>query len=154
MLAQKPWHGQNSSMMFLIFIAVVFALGLFHRWEHRVMIADLKQVLPLLKTGAAEITAAQDWRLISQAEGYWTLRRAFHVPDRTAALRYAMPVLLAATMMIGLANIPMGIGYAVFCVTKWFGTDIQIKTAPLAEYAVQCAGIKIFGEPLESAPAE
>jgi len=141
-------------MTFIIFIAVVFALGFFHRWEHRVMIADLKQVLPLLKTGSTEIPVGQDWRIVSRTDRYWTLRRAFHVPDRAAAVRYAVPVLLAAVMMIGLANILLGMGYALFCAVKWFWVEINVKTDTPAAYTVQCAGIKIFGEPLESAPAE
>ena len=141
-------------MLFVLFIAVLFALGLFHRWEHRVMIADLKGVLPLLQAGAEPLPATQDWRVVSQGSGTWVLRRAFHVPDKTAALRYAVPVLLAAVMMIGLGNIPMGIAYAVICTLKWFAADTEVKTAPLAEYTVKLAGIKLFGEPLESVPAE
>lgn len=134
-------------MMFVLFIAVLFALGLFHRWEHRVMIADLKQVLPPLQTSGA-VPAAQDWRIVSQDADTWVLRRAFHVPDKTAAMRYAVPVLLAAVMMIGLANIPLGLAYAAFCTVKWFAVDIHLQAAPLPAYSVKLAGIKMFGEPL------
>lgn len=134
-------------MMFILFIAVLFALALFHRWEHRVMIADLKQVLPLLQAGTP-LPVTQDWRVVAQDGRAWVLRRAFHVPDKTAALRYAMPVLLAAVMMIGLANIPLGLGYAVFCAVKWFGTDIRLEALPTAAYRVELVGIKMFGEPL------
>ena len=134
-------------MMFMLFIAVLFTLALFHRWEHRVMIADLKLALAALQTSGA-LPAAQDWRAVSQSGGTWILRRAFHVPDKTAALRYAVPVLLAAVMMIGLANIPLGIGYVFFCAVKWFGTDIELQTAPVPGYGVKLAGIKMFGEPL------
>ncbi len=133
--------------MFVLFIAVLFTLGLFYRWEHRVMIADLRRALPALQADRT-LTAAHDWRIVSQGAGTWVLRRSFHVPDKTAAGRYAAPVLLAAVMMIGLGNIPLGLGYAAFCIIKWFAVDTELQASPLHAYSVKLAGIKMFGEPL------
>lgn len=147
-LVHLPASGQNGDMMFVLFIATVFATCLFHRWEHRVMIDDLRRLLPALGQNDGKLPDGHDWRVIARDHEDLVLRRAFMVPDKTAALRYAVPVFMAAVMMIVLGQIAMGIGYAAFCAVKWFGSDVRLQTESPAGYAVYLGSTKIFGEPL------
>lgn len=112
------------------------------------MINDLRRFIPAMPQDSGAVPDGHDWRIIRQEGAVRVLRRAFMVPDKTAVMRYAVPVALAAVIMIMLGNILLGLGYAAFCTVKWLCTDIHLKTVEEPEYSVQLGRTKIFGEPL------
>lgn len=140
-------------MVFIFFISTVFAIALFHRWEHRMMIGDIARILPALSAGnTAEIETAHDWRIVRAADASspekWMLRRAFHAQRRQAMPRYVMPVIFTAAIMIGLGSIKLGTCYALLCAGKWFLTSVEVSLEPPATYDVTLFGLRLFGEPV------
>jgi len=116
---------QNTRMMFFVFILLIYGMGLFHRFEHRAMIADLRALLPLVPM-AGEPPAPHDWRRCGGTDAKPLLKRAFNPRGAAAALRYAMPVLFAAVMLIVLQAYVFAACYIALCAVKWFAVSAEL----------------------------
>ncbi|MDP2204749.1 MAG: hypothetical protein Q8K65_00415 [Alphaproteobacteria bacterium] len=131
-------------MNFLIFILLVYFLALFHRFEHRVMIRDLARLagcLPL-EDGVPE---GHDWRQTGGTKEAPQLKRGFDIPDKTAVLRYALPIVFAAAMMIALQDFTMAGVYILLCTAKWFALGVTLTRA---EYKITLGRFTLLREAL------
>lgn len=135
-------------MIFVVFILLLWAAALFHRAEHRALPRELRGL------GKAEnwVIGAQipehDFRLVAQRNGSFVLKRAFHPQGYRGVLRYALPVLFLAMMMIILQSIPVTLAYFVFLCLRWFATEIVLYPAPDNRFEVTLRHRKIYGETL------
>jgi hypothetical protein len=134
-------------MHFIVFMLLVYTLALFHRFEHRAMVADLSRLaadLPL----RCGVPRGHDWRQTGGTEEAPQLKRGFELPDRTAVLRYALPVVFAAAMMIVLQDFTLAGGYVALCAAKWFGLSVTLTRGA---YAVSAGGITLLKDSLPQA---
>lgn len=115
-------------MDFMVFLSLVYALAVFHRFEHRVMIKDLAQLASFLPLQNG-VPQGHDWRQTGGNAENPMLKRAFHISGKNDVLRYAVPVLGAAVMLIFLQSFIFAGAYVLFCLVKWFGTAAQIQAA-------------------------
>jgi hypothetical protein len=131
-------------MVFIVFMLLVYALALFHRFEHRVMIRDLArlaQALPL----QGSVPEGHDWRQTGGTAAAPQLKRGFEVPDRTALLRYALPVVFAAAIMIALQDFTMAGVYILLCTAKWFALGVVLTRT---DYKIMLGTVTLLREDL------
>jgi len=112
-------------MAFIIFMLLVYLMALFHRFEHRAMIADLARMAACLPLDGG-VPKGHDWRQTGGTNDAPQLKRGFDVPDKTAVLRYALPVFFAAAMMIALQDFMLAGAYILLCTAKWFGFGVTL----------------------------
>lgn len=143
-------------MEFVIFIALLFSVSLFHRREHQHFIAGLRALQRELASPAPvqdevkKALKAHDWRLIDLKTGKAWLRRAFDPKGGEAVARYAVPVALLAAMPLLLQAWKMAAVYFAVLVIKWFATVTVLDLSPHhPHYDVRLAGFRLFGETLE-----
>lgn len=131
-------------MNFIVFILLIYLLALFHRFEHRAMIADLTRLSALLPLQGG-VPAGHDWRRTGGTHDAPRLKRGFDVPDKKAALRYALPVVFAAAMMIVLQDFMLAGIYTGLCAVKWFGLSVVLTPA---DYRVMAGKATLLREAL------
>ncbi|MDY0009176.1 MAG: hypothetical protein RBS08_05680 [Bdellovibrionales bacterium] len=135
-------------MAFVIFLLLVYGLCLFHRFEHRVMIKDLARLVPFLPLQNG-IPAGHDWRQAGGNAETPLLKRAFHIYGKDDVLRYAVPVMAAAVILIALQSFVFAGGYILFCLIKWFCTAAELHgadTAKPAGYKIKCGHSVLWQE--------
>lgn len=136
-------------MMFFVFMLLVYAMAFFHRFEHRAMIEDLRALLPLLPLGA-DIPPPHDWRQSGGTPDTPRLLRAFRPANGRARLRYALPVLFAAVMMIVLQTYVFAACYIAACAVKWFLLKPELtrstQDAAKGSYALFIGSWRVMGE--------
>lgn len=135
-------------MIFVVFILLLWAAALFHRAEHRALPQELRDLGTPKDAAVGAHIAGHDFRLMEIKNGGFVLKRAFHPQDRRGVLRYALPVLFLAGMMIYLQNIPLSAGYFVFLCLRWFGTEIVLYPASESRFRVQLWQKKIYEDTL------
>lgn len=131
-------------MNFIVFMLLVYLLGLFHRFEHRTMIRDLTRLAPLLPLQNG-VPAGHDWRQTGGGADAPQLKRGFDVPDRAALLRYALPIVFAAAMMLALQGFTMAGVYILLCTAKWFGLGVTLTRT---EYKITAGRLTLLREDL------
>lgn len=143
-------------MEFVIFIALLFSVSLFHRREHQKFIEGLRGLQRELASPTPvqeEIKKAlkpHDWRLVDLKTGKAWMRRAFDPKGREAVARYAVPVVLLAAMPLLLQAWKMAAVYFAVLLVKWFATVTVLDLNPLHPYYdVRLPGFRLFGETLE-----
>lgn len=137
-------------MMFVVFIALIYAIGFFHRFEHREMIRDLRALLPLLPLGA-DMPPPHDWRRTGGTAERPQLKRAFNPATARAATRYALPVLFTVVLIIVLQAYIFATAYAAVCMVKWFYLHAELTRQPQTgkgSYALLIGNWQILGEDL------
>jgi hypothetical protein len=145
-------------MLYPIFLFLIWAIALFHVWEHRRYIEELRKLQRVLanfspvRDTLAEQLKGCDWRIASLEGTKLGLRRAFLVKDGFSAARYASPVLFVTLSLLVLETWAMSGVYLVLVIVKWFVTKTVLDISPAnARYDVTLFGATLFGEPL---PAE
>lgn len=140
-------------MGFVLFMALVYAAAVFHRFEHRLMQRELAALAARWPSGAA-LPPDADWRITGGTAERPQLRRAFRITGRAALWRYALPVVFTSMMMIVLQDFTLAGIYAAICAVKWFATDVRLTrgAAGSAGYAVHLGRLRLFGEALQSPP--
>lgn len=135
-------------MIFVVFILLLWAAALFHRAEHRALPQELRALdKPQSWTVGAQIPG-HDFRLVAQKNDSFVLKRAFHPQGYRGVLRYALPVLFLAVMMIILQSIPMTLAYFVFLYLRWFATETVLYPAPDKRFEVTLWHKRIYEETL------
>jgi hypothetical protein len=140
-------------MKFLLFICCLWAMGWFHRREHLRDAAALRDVqktlssLPPDKDALKTALAGQDWRLVSLTPRHAVLKRAFQVERREDMLRYGMPLVFLAVLLIALQGWGIAAVYAAVLAVKWFALTTAVTLSPYdGRYDVSLFGIRLFGE--------
>lgn len=149
-------HGMGK---FLVFIAVVAAIGLFHRREH-IRYEDelflLRKELESEKPVEAEIKErlkGRDWRLTGMDRTCALLKRAFNVPGREDALRYAVPIVLFCVLIVYLGMWRMAALYGGALALKWFAAQTALDLDPFTpRYEARLFGRRLFGQSLAQRP--
>ena len=141
--------------MFIVFMAVIWGMALFHRREHVRLAPEL---YPLQKSLASEHPDAEtiraglqgkDWRMTGLDKTKLSLRRAFAVKNREDALRYTVPVALLCVILIYIQNWWLAGLYFAALLLKWFASVTVVDLDPLAaRYQVKLFGLPLFGEAL------
>lgn len=147
-------------MLYPIFLFLIWAIALFHVWEHRRFIEELRKLQRVLasfspaKEELAEKLKGRDWRIVSLEGTKLGLRRAFMVKDGFSAARYAAPVAFIVASLLVLETWIMAGVYFALMVVKWFMTKTVLDVSPVnARYDVTLFGMTLFGEELpEDAP--
>jgi len=147
-------------MLYPIFLFLIWAIALFHVWEHRRYIEELRKLQRVLanftpaRETLAELLKCRDWRIVSLEGTKLGLRRAFNVKDGFSAARYAAPVVFVALSLLVLETWTMSGVYLAAIVVKWFVTKTVLELSPAnPRYDVTLFGAALFGEPLpEDAP--
>lgn len=136
-------------MKYPVFLLLLWAMGLFYRWEHRLFIRELSMLAPGLKEKGAQALAGKDWRIVRvEAEGVYALRRAFQIKTRADALRYGLPLLFFCIILFVLKDWIFALGYAGLVALKWFICEAVVHTAGAFRYDVRIFGRRLFGEGL------
>jgi len=135
-------------MEYVVFTILIWTMALFHRQEHRTLRAELQSLPRSTLTEKTEI-AGHDWRVTAIEAEHIILKRAFQPIGRAGILRYALPVLFLAVMMIVLQSIALTCAYLAALVLRWFVLEIKLTRTPepLA-YAATLYGRQLFGEAL------
>lgn len=144
---------------FFVFIAVIAVIGLFHRREH-VRYEDelflLRKELESDKPNEAAIKEklqGRDWRLTGMDRTYALLKRAFNVPGREDALRYAVPIVLLCVLIVYLDMWRMAAVYGGVLALKWFVAQTALDLDPFTpRYEARLFGRRLFGLPLATPP--
>lgn len=147
-------------MLYPIFLFLIWAIALFHVWEHRRYIEELRKLQRVLadfspaREKLAEQLKGRDWRLVSLEGTKAGLRRAFMVKDSFSAARYAAPVMFITLSLLLLETWAMAGAYLAAVIVKWFLTKTVLDVSPAnARYDVTLLDWEMFGEPLpEDAP--
>lgn len=116
---------------------------MFHQREHRLFETELKKIA--VKLAAGENLDNEDWRIMGRDGGIYKLKRAFRIPGREDLIRYAVPVILAAIILILLQSWALGFAYILLLGVKWFATVTVIDVKKSA-YSVTLFGFRIFGQ--------
>jgi len=114
-------------MLFAVFMIVIWGLALFHRAEHRGLPAELAAIHPQAAPDAGARIAGTDWRVTAHTPSRLTVKRAFEPVGRAGKLRYAVPVLAVAIMMIWLQSAALTAFYLGFLYLRWFALRIEIE---------------------------
>lgn len=148
-------------MKFLVFIFVVFAIGLFHRREHILYengLFALRKKLETDKPDESEIREklkGMDWRLAGMDRSYALLKRAFNVPEKEDILRYAVPVALLCVLIVYLGVWRIAALYGCALALKWFVAETALDLDPFTpRYEARLFGKRLFGQPLAALPHE
>jgi hypothetical protein len=147
-------------MLYPIFLFLIWAIALFHVWEHRRFIEELRKLQRVLagfspaREELQEKLKGRDWRIVALQGTRLGLRRAFVVKDGFSAARYAAPVAFIVLSLLVLETWIMAGIYFALVFTKWFLTKTVLDVSPAnARYDVTLFGITLFGEELpEEAP--
>lgn len=119
-------------MTFFIFTALVWLLALFHLWDHRCFERDLRaleQGMPIERL---------DWRRVA---GGVALKRGFFIRRRDDYLRYAVPVVFFAVLLIGLRGWTLAMLYAAVIIVKWAAVSVTLADD---KYTLWLAGRALF----------
>lgn len=142
-------------MLYPLFLLMIWAIALFHVWEHRRFIEELRKLQRVLAGFAparetlAEQLKDRDWRIVSLEGTKLGLRRAFNVKDGFSAARYAVPVLFMTLSLLVLEAWVMAGVYLISILIKWFLTVSVLDISPAnPRYDVRLLGLKLFGEEL------
>lgn len=123
-------------MKFIVFSVFVWALALFHMWDHRRFEDDL--------TARANGDMSRDWREVSpRQDDTLYLRRAFHVTTRSDGIRYGAPVGFFFFWLMVFHNWLPALGYIALIAGKWLCVTTAVHL-PSMTYRVMLAGIVIF----------
>ncbi|MEZ0260286.1 MAG: hypothetical protein ACAH80_04710 [Alphaproteobacteria bacterium] len=148
-------------MKYPFFLFLIWTIALFHVWEHRRFIEELRRLQRVLadfnpvREATAEKLKGHDWRIVSLDGTKLGLRRAFMVKDAFSAARYAMPVLFVALSLLVLESWSMAGAYLAGVIIKWFVTKTVLELSPAnPRYDVRLLGVPLFGEPLPDKGAE
>ena len=148
-------------MKFLIFISVMFVIGLFHRREHVRYENGLYALRKELESDKPDETAikeklkGRDWRVTGLDRTYVLLKRAFNVPGKEDALRYAVPVVTLCVVIVYLEMWALSAVYGAALALKWFVAETALDLDPFTpRYEARIFGKRIFGAPLAISPEE
>ena len=121
-------------MIFVFFIVLLFAMSRFHLWEHRCYLRDIARAHQ-----ARGIEETDDWREMEKDSGKLFLKRAFMIRDKKDALRYGLPVIFFAALLLVLQSWGLALFYAALLCVKWFAlTTVVLLEQDLFE-------IRVFG---------
>lgn len=123
-------------MIFVVFLLLIWSAALFHRAEHRQLPQELRRLDSTQGWVTGARIAGHDWRLMAEKDDGFVLKRAFHPEGISGVLRYALPILFLAVMMIVLQNIPLTLGYLAFLYLRWFAVEIIFYPAPDSRFHV------------------
>lgn len=147
-------------MLYPIFLFLIWSIALFHVWEHRRYIEELRKLQRVLagfspvREELAEKLKGRDWRIVSLEGTKLGMRRAFAVKDGFSAGRYAAPVLFLTLSLLVLETWAMCGAYLAAVIVKWFMSKTVLDVSPAnPRYDVTLFGFELFGEALpEDAP--
>lgn len=136
-------------MEYVVFTVLVWTVALFHRREHRGLQQELQTLPREALTETTPAIAGHDWRVTAVDAGSVTMKRAFQPVGRAGILRYALPVVFLAVMMIVLQSFIMAAAYLAALMLRWFVLEIKITRPPeQAAYTALLYGRQLFGETL------
>jgi hypothetical protein len=136
-------------MEYVVFTVLVWTVALFHRREHRNLRQELQALPAHSLTETTPAISGYDWRVTAVDAGSVTLKRAFQPIGRAGILRYALPVLFLAVMMIVLQSFIMAGAYLAALALRWFVLEIKITRPPQQPaYTATLYGRPLFGETL------
>lgn len=142
-------------MMYPLFLFSIWAIALFHVWEHRRYIEELRGLQRVVanftpsRETLTEQLKGRDWRIVSLEATKLGLRRAFMVKGAFSAARYAAPVVFFVLCLLLLESWNMAAGYFFAIVIKWFLTVTVLDVSPAnPRYDLRLFGVTLFGEPL------
>ncbi len=123
-------------MIFVVMAVFLWAVALFHIWDHRCFERDLRHY----RDGRAGL----DWRVVCPQRGNAVfLKRAFVVDTREARLRYGVPVLVF-TLCLLLFKSWLAAGlYALAMIGKWFVATTVFDTVA-GQYRVMVSRWTVF----------
>lgn len=114
-------------MLFVVFMIVVWTAALFHRREHRRLPDELAKIDTRAAYETGQKIDGHDWRVIADTKDRLVMKRAFEPVGMEGKLRYTLPVVLLAVMMIWLQSIPATVFYMVFLCIRWFALRVEIE---------------------------
>lgn len=136
-------------MIFVFFLILLWAMGLYYTREHRRYLAELKALAPELAARGAAALEGRDWRLVRQEEGAFVLLRAFEaLRDRETKIRYFVPGLFFAGMLFVLQYFPLALGYLALCVVKWLFAETHLQAGARPSYSIRIFGSRVLSEEL------
>lgn len=148
-------------MKFLVFISVMFVIGLFHRREHVRYENELYALRKELESDKPDEAAikerlkGRDWRLTGMDRTYVLLKRAFNVPGKEDALRYAVPIVTLCVIIIYLKMWVFSAVYGAVLALKWFAAQTALDLDPFTpRYETRLFGRRLFGQQLATLPHE
>ena len=132
-------------MQFVVFIILLFSVCQFHRREHQRLEVELRTLLQTASNGT--LPADTDWQVMRFEQNILHLRRAFMLKSTFDRLRYFLPILFLAVMLIILQSWIMAAIYAAILCVKWFVTRIRLDITR-GRYDVIIFSKALFGEQL------
>jgi hypothetical protein len=136
-------------MEYVVFTVLIWTAALFHRREHRALRQELRALPHDALTEITPALAGHDWRITALDAKSATLKRAFQPIGRAGVLRYALPVVFLAVMMIVLQSYIMAAVYLTALTLRWFVLEIKLTRPPeQPAYTAFLYGRPLFGETL------
>lgn len=135
-------------MAFFFFLLLLFALGVFHAREHRQFVEEMRR-MTLPAPDPRQIDAA-DWVYKGAAKHGFFIRRALNPKTQADILRYTVPVVAFAVMVIFLAAWKTAFLYAAIHVFRWSAVTVEVyNDGNEACYRLISYGRRLFTEHLK-----
>lgn len=130
-------------MFFVAFLLIIWAIAVFHQKEHKAYIKEMRVIAENGQIGNL------DWRKIREDQQYLCLRRAFNIRNKSDLIRYGLPVIFFAAMLIVFGKWFLSFFYLAVIVVKWFATVTEVSYGANPHYyRLSLAGLPVWTEKL------
>lgn len=123
---------------------VIWGVALFHRQEHRALPIELSKIDLAATHETNKMIEGHDWRVVAETSQRLILKRAFEPIGRAGKLRYALPVIALAVMMIWLQSFSTTVIYLGLLYLRWFVLRIEIEKGAEPVFHVMLGAFELY----------